>query len=162
MRKRTLNRSARLPLLLASVLCMALLLSLLSACTVLPAATENTGSAGGSVTTEPDTMSGSLATTGTDNTEGGSDGVTYALTVDDPDQLLLERPQARYRAGETVALKVTILMHADVVVTVNGVPLSFEEIHDKSVARGLAHYNLFSFVMPAEDVTVVLRVSGGI
>ena len=144
-------------LLWAGLLLVALLLPLLSAC----GAAENTGGAGGSAT-ESDAALGALATTGTDNTEGGSGGVTYALTVDDPDQLLLARPEARYAAGATVALKVTIVMDADVIVTVNGVPLSFEEIHDKSVARGLAHYNLFSFVMPEEDVTVVLRISGGI
>ena len=84
-------------------------------------------------------------------------GKKYRLTVEDPNEYLIEKLKKRYAAGETVTVKTTILYDAGLSVYLDGVALD----HGLGTSPdGYTHWEYY-FVMPAHDAVLTFEVFGG-
>lgn len=82
----------------------------------------------------------------------------YQLTVIDPSNLLIEPLKDSYKAGETVTVKVHILMDADIVAYLDGQDLGkYEVIEIDDVYTNWEFY----FTMPDHDATLTFEIKDG-
>ena len=84
--------------------------------------------------------------------DGDSDA-EYSLTVYDSDGYLVEPLQERYRAGERVTVKTTVIFDAGIYAYLDGVSLEGTWVTD---------HNEFYFVMPAHNADLAFEIKGGI
>lgn len=85
-------------------------------------------------------------------------GEKYQLTVIDPSNLLVEPLKDSYKAGETVTVKVHILMDADIVAYLDGQDLGKYKVIETDGAY--THWE-FYFTMPDHDATLTFEIKDG-
>lgn len=79
------------------------------------------------------------------------------LTIAGDESLLAEPLKKSYAAGETVTVKIGLIMDADVVVKLNGTTLRQTSVRENDRYS----HNECTFAMPDKDSTLELRISGG-
>lgn len=82
----------------------------------------------------------------------------YSLTVVDPSNLLIEPLKDNYKAGETVIVKVNILMDADVIAYLDGQNIGKYEVIETN--GEYTHWE-FHFTMPDHDATLTFEIKDG-
>lgn len=80
----------------------------------------------------------------------------YTLTVNDPEGWLLEQPENRYCAGETITVKTEVLLDTDLEAILDGVSIGTQT----AVRTGEEYHWEYTFTMPDHDATLSFRLSG--